>query len=444
MKINIPVDVNTLLDELEKHGFEAYVVGGCVRDSIMRRHPHDWDICTSAKPDDMIEIFKDYHVIPTGLQHGTITVVLNHVGYEITTYRIDGEYTDYRRPDHVEFTEILAQDLMRRDFTMNAIAYSPKHGLIDLFDGVSDIQSCVLRCVGNAAARFQEDALRILRAIRFCAQLEFQPDAEVRLEINNHKHLLDHVSKERIQSEFMKILACKSSVIQLSMFPHVFGQIIPQIRDMIDFPQHNPYHQYDVWNHTLHALVHTSDRDIVTRLAVLFHDIGKPHCYQDDENGIRHFKGHGRVSADITDSILRDLRYDNSTRESVVQLVYYHDATFEVGDKYVRRWINKIGEMQFLRLLDVRYADIQGQSDVNQSDRLDKVKKIRECYHRVMSEPACFTLKDLAINGKDLIALGFKPGKQIGYILDTLLKEVIDGEIANDKDVLIHEIDSIK
>lgn len=437
-QIRLPNAVEHIINTLESAGFEAYAVGGCVRDSIMGRIPHDWDICTSANPDEMFDIFKNEKIIPTGLQHGTITVLIDNVGYEITTYRIEKDYSDHRRPDSVEFTTILAQDLMRRDFTINALAYNNTTGIVDLFDGLKDIHSRKICTVNSAEERFNEDALRILRAIRFSSQLDFEIDYSVAYQIHQDKYLLDFISKERIQSEFVKIVQSSTLSVQLDLFKDVFAQFIPEIKDMFEFPQNNPYHAYDVWNHTLHAVANAEDKDLITKLAVLFHDIGKPHSYQDGDDGIRHFHGHGRVSAEITDQILRNLKFDNFTRESVVQLISYHDATFEVGTKYVRRWINKIGEEQFIRLLDLREADIKGQSDLNLAERLEKIERIRDCYNQVRPEPvSCFTVKDLAVNGDDLISLGYKPGKTLGSILNLMLERVLSEELDNTKEILI-------
>lgn len=437
--IEIPIPVHRILKLLYCYDYEGYIVGGCVRDSIMGRQPHDWDICTSALPEEVASLFQHqgYNVVPTGIQHGTVTVFIDMIGYEITTYRIDQDYKDHRHPTEVKFTRSLKEDLSRRDFTINAIAYNPRVGLVDLFNGVQDIHDGIIRCVGCAQDRFSEDALRIMRAIRFAAQFDFTYDTGVISGIVRNKHLLDLISKERIHDEFIKILQSINASVHICMFAEVFKQIIPELSDMFDFPQNNPYHAYDVWNHTVHVLQYVESCDIITKLAALFHDIGKPHCYQDGNDGVRHFKGHGRVSADITDHILRNLKFDNKTREAVVQLVYYHDATFEVGTKYVNRWINKIGKDQFIRLLNLREADIEGQSLLNRGVRLEKIRKIRDILDAVENAPQCFTVKDLVINGYDLMSIGYSPGKQIGFALDTCLAKVLDQEIANNRDCLM-------
>lgn len=445
LKIKIPSGANEIIHTLQDKGYEAYLVGGCVRDSILKRTIHDYDITTSATPDEMLEIFKGKRIIETGLQHGTITIVIDGEPYEVTTYRIDGNYSDNRRPDKVTFTKSLEEDLKRRDFTINAMAYNDEVGLVDPFNGMEDIEHYKIRCVGRAEDRFSEDALRILRAIRFASQLGFVVDSDVSFNIHKMYKNLENISIERINSEFCKIALSSEFYIQIGLFREVFSLFIPEIKDMFDFPQNNPYHIYDVWNHTVHAVQayecdcepDLNPRDLITSLAVFFHDIGKPHCYQDGEDGIRHFKGHGRVSADMTDKIMKRLRFDNDTREKVVQLVYYHDATFEVGEKYIKRWLNKIGEEQFRRLLNVRRADIKAQAYTEQRSRLQKIGNIEYILEEVLQKDECFSLKDLAVNGNDLIEIGYKPGKEIGEVLNNLLDSVISGEYINEKEKLL-------
>lgn len=445
LKIKIPSGANGIIHTLQDKGYEAYLVGGCVRDSILKRTIHDYDITTSATPDEMLEIFKGKRIIETGLQHGTITIVINGEGYEVTTYRIDGNYSDSRRPDSVTFTKSLKEDLKRRDFTINAMAYNDEVGLVDPFNGMEDIKYHKIQCVGKPEDRFSEDALRILRAIRFASQLGFVVDSDVSLNIHKMYKNLKNISVERINSEFCKIAASSDFCVQMVLYSDVLSLFIPKIKDMFELPQNNPYHIYDVWGHTIHAVeAYSCDCeedlnpiDLITSLAVFFHDIGKPHCYQDGEDGIRHFKGHGKVSADMTDTIMKRLRFDNDTREKVVQLVYYHDATFEVGEKYVKRWLNKIGEEQFRRLLNVRRADIKAQAYTEQESRLQKIDNIEYILEEVLQKDECFSLKDLAVNGKDLIEIGYKPGKEIGEVLNNLLDSVISGEYINEKEKLL-------
>lgn len=437
LKIEIPSGANEIIHSLQNNGYEAFLCGGAVRDSILNRPIHDYDITTSATPDEMMKVFKDKRIIETGLQHGTITILIDGEAYECTTYRIDGNYSDSRRPDSVTFTQSLEEDLKRRDFTINAMAYNDEVGLVDPFNGMEDIEHYKIRCVGRAEDRFSEDALRILRAIRFASQLGFVLEPDTDWNISKMYKNLENISIERINSEFCKIAVSSDFCVQMVLYHEVFSLFIPEIKSMIKFPQNNPYHVYDVWNHTVHAIEYCESDDLVTRLAVFFHDIGKPHCYQDGEDGIRHFKGHGRVSADMTDEIMKRLRFDNDTREKVVELVYYHDATFEVGKKYVKRWLNKIGEEQFRRLLNVRKADIKAQADIDQETRLQKIDNIGYILEEVLQDDECFSLKDLAVNGKDLIAIGYKSGKEIGEILNNLLDLVISGEYINEKEKLL-------
>lgn len=439
LKIEIPSGANEIIHSLQNNGYEAFLVGGCVRDSILGRPIHDYDITTSATPDEMMKVFKDKRIIETGLQHGTITIVIDGEPYEVTTYRIDGNYSDSRRPDNVTFTRNLKEDLKRRDFTINAMAYNDEVGLVDPFNGMEDIEHYKIRCVGRAEDRFSEDALRILRAIRFASQLGFVLESDTDWNISKMYKNLENISIERINSEFCKIAASSDFCVQMVLYHEVFSLFIPEIKDMFGFQQNNPYHIYDVWNHTVHAIEYCESDDLVTRLAVFFHDIGKPHCYQDGEDGIRHFKGHGRVSADMTDKIMKRLRFDNDTREKVVELVYYHDATFEMGKKYVKRWLNKIGEEQFGRLLNVRRADIKAQADINQETRLQKIDNIEYILEEVLQDDECFSLKDLAVNGKDIMdTMLIKSGKEVGYWLNEILTRVIDGRLKNDREDLIY------
>ncbi len=439
INVEVPAPVNYIIQELEKCGHEAYMVGGCVRDSVLGRKPHDYDICTSATPDEILKAFPNEEIIPTGLQHGTITILINKEPFEVTTYRIDGDYSDNRRPDNVTFTKNLVEDLRRRDFTINAMAYNPKTGLIDPFNGMEDIKYKKIRCVGSAEDRFNEDALRILRAIRFEAQLGFAGFPETMFEIDRQYERLKNISVERINSEFCKIVASNQFCVELVLYLDVFSLFVPELKDMIGFQQDNPYHAYDVFDHTVHAIEKCESDDLIVRLAVFFHDFGKPHSYQDGEDGIRHFKGHGKVSSDITDTIMKRLRFDNETRNNVVELVYYHDATFEVGKKYVKRWLNKIGEKQFRRLLEVRKADIKGQKPDYEKSRIEKVNNIESILEEILHEKECFSLKDLAVNGNDVKrTMNLKEGKDVGYWLNEILKRVIDGELKNNRDDLIY------
>lgn len=429
---------------IKEYGATNYVVGGCVRDSILGREPHDWDICTSMLPGELLVVFeeKGYRVIPTGLQHGTITVHLNGSNYEITTFRRDGEYSDGRHPDTVEFTSDLIYDLERRDFTINAMAYNPEEGLVDPFNGCRDIQNRIIRCVGNPDDRFQEDGLRILRALRFSCQLNFVIDETTGRAMLDNKELISNVSMERINTEFIKIINAEY-VFSFPFYSYnkIISQFIPEVVPMVSFDQHNPYHYLDVFAHSCQVLTicRIYNADLITKLAAFFHDIGKPHCYQDDENGIRHFKGHGKISADMTDVIMRRLKFDNDTRDKVVQVVYYHDASFEVGKKYVRRWLNKIGVDQFKRLLVLRRADIMGQSELNRDERLQNLDAVKVCLEEVLKEKPAFSVKDLEIDGKDVMKyMLMDECPEVGYWLKHILEMVIDGYLQNNREDLIY------
>lgn len=444
IKIKLPDDVQEIMSVIKEYGATSYVVGGCVRDSILDREPHDWDICTPALACELLVEFeeKGYKVIPTGLQHGTITVHLNGNNYEITTFRRDGEYSDGRHPDTVEFTSDLIYDLERRDFTINAMAYNSEEGLVDPFNGCWDIQNRIIRCVGNPDDRFQEDGLRILRALRFSCQLNFVIDETTGRAMLDNKELISNVSMERINTEFIKIINAEY-VFSFPFYSYnkIISQFIPEVVPMVSFDQHNPYHYLDVFAHSCQVLTicRIYNADLITKLAAFFHDIGKPHCYQDDKNGIRHFKGHGKISADMTDVIMRRLKFDNDTRDKVVQLVYYHDASFEVGKKYVRRWLNKIGVDQFKRLLVLRRADIMGQSETHREERIQKLDAVKTCLEEVLKEKPAFSVKDLEIDGKDVMKyMLMDECPEVGYWLKHILKQVIDGHLQNNREDLIY------
>ena len=443
IEINLPDDIQEIMSVIREYGATSYVVGGCVRDSILGREPHDWDICTPALPGELLVEFeeKGYRVIPTGLQHGTITVNLNGNNYEITTFRRDGDYSDGRHPDTVEFTSDLIYDLERRDFTINAMAYNPEEGLVDPFNGCRDIQNRIIRCVGNPDDRFQEDGLRILRALRFSCQLNFVIDETTGRAMLDNKELISNVSMERINTEFIKIINAEY-VFSFPFYSYnkIISQFIPEVVPMVSFDQHNPYHYLDVFAHSCQVLTicRIYNADLITKLAAFFHDIGKPHCYQDDKNGIRHFKGHGKISADMTDVIMCRLKFDNDTREKVVQLVYYHDSSFGVGKKYVRRWLNKIGTEQFKRLLVLRRADIMGHSELQRDEKIQKLNAVEKCLEAVLEEKPAFSIKDLEINGEDIMKyMLMDEGPQVGYWLKHILELVIDGKVKNDRYDLI-------
>lgn len=439
MKFNIklPREAEDIIERLNEHGYEAYVVGGCVRDSILGRTPNDWDVCTSATPNKMIEIFKDCEVIPTGLQHGTVTIVIDHTPYECTTFRIDGDYSDNRRPDSVEFTTDIIQDLSRRDFTINAMAYNPRTGLVDPFGGANDIKSKVIRCVGNADDRFDEDALRVMRALRFASVYGFAISVETSDAIHRKAENLNNIAVERINIELCKLLCGRGVLDILLDYSDIISTIIPEIKPCIGFNQNNRYHQYTIYDHIAHAVSNYEGLDIIVKIALLLHDIGKPTCYTEDENG-GHFYGHGVPSRDIAERVVERLKFDNRTKNGVVELVLYHDAVIEPTIKVVKRWLNKIGEEQLFRLLDIRMADILSHAEGTQQSRIDRCVAVRKIAEEVLASEQCFKLKDLAVNGNDLMQIGIPQGREIGNTLNWLLDMVINGETNNDKDELLN------
>lgn len=450
IKINIPTGANEIIHTLQDNGYSAYIVGGCVRDSIIGREIHDWDICTSATPNDMLSVFKDRRIIETGLKHGTLTIKMEDDFYEVTTYRIDGNYSDNRRPDNVTFTDDLIKDLSRRDFRINAMAYNDYVGLIDPFNGMDDIKNKIIRCVGSAEKRFSEDALRILRALRFATQLGFDidnngiiTDDNTEVQMRYHMHKLKNVSYERINSELCKILLSDNLLYYGKRYAYIFMFIIPELCTCYDFNQNNEWHVYDVYTHSLLAVNNCKTKDLVTRLTLLLHDIGKPFSYQDEELNtgsifkIRHFKGHAKVSSEMADRILRKYKFDNSTREKVVELIQYHDAEINYNKSAIKRWLNRIGKEQLVRLIDIKICDSKAQNLTKTYNRIHDLEKLYNLIDEVLLEESCFKLKDLAINGNDLKEIGIKEGKNIGSILNILLNEVIDDNISNDKDELL-------
>jgi tRNA nucleotidyltransferase (CCA-adding enzyme) len=435
-KIIIPSDVKIIMNQLSENNHKSYVVGGCCRDALLGREPKDWDICTSAKPNEMLEIFKDFKIIETGIKHGTLTVVINNINYEVTTFRIDGDYSDNRHPDSVKFVDDIALDLSRRDFTINAMAYNEEEGLIDPFNGLQDIENRLIKCVRNANDRFQEDALRMLRAIRFSAQLKFSINEETESSIFNNSNLISSVSSERINVEICKILASdypeKIALIYLNNLSKYF---LPEFEIMFSCKQNTPWHIYNVGIHTLEAL-RNSKNDLVLRLAILFHDTGKPFAKTTTNEGIDHFYHHPIKSAEIAKDIMTRLHFDNQTINNVVTLISYHDATIDLNKRSIKRMLNKIGEELFFKLLDLQYADCSAQNLELSQEKIDLLPQIRELAQIILTEKEPFGIKDLAINGSDMIELGYKPSKELGDALNTILELIIDNPELNTKNQL--------
>ena len=438
MKIQLPENVSNIIQKLIEYGYEAYAVGGCVRDSILGRVPDDWDITTSAKPEDIKKLFK--RTIDTGIEHGTVTVMLDREGFEVTTYRIDGEYEDSRHPRDVVFTENLVEDLKRRDFTINAMAYNDRAGLIDVFDGIGDIEKKVIRCVGNAEERFTEDALRIMRAICFSAQLGYAIAQDTRTAICKLAGNLAHISAERIQTELVKLLLSPHpDYLRIAYETGVTGVILPELDACMEVSQKNENHCYTVGEHILHSLTEVPPQKIL-RLTMLFHDLGKPVVRTIDEEGIMHFYGHQKVSADMTKKIMKRLRFDNDTMYKTTCLVEYHDYMTGVEpDKVrIRKCMNKVGEELYPLLHTVRRADILAQSEFRREEKLERLEKEIRLYEEIVADGQCVSLKTLAITGGDLIEAGMKPGKAMGTALQELLSHVLEHPQDNEKDILIN------
>lgn len=438
IKIRLPTGAEQILNKLDENGYAAYVVGGCVRDSLLGIKPKDWDICTSATPSQIKEVFTDSKTIDTGIKHGTITVVIDDEHYEITTFRIDGEYSDCRRPDSVEFVSDIEQDLARRDFTINALAYRPGF-LLDLNGGANHLKSKKITCVGNPDDRFNEDALRIMRALRFASVYGFEIDSNTSEAIHRNAHPLNKIAVERINTELCKLLRGKGVLQILLDYSDVFSVVLPEIKPCIGFDQNNKYHCFTVYEHIAHAVANYPGADISVKLALLLHDIGKPTCYSEDENG-GHFYGHGVPSADIAEQALKRLRFDSVTQQEVTELVLYHDSIIEPTSKTIRRWLNKVGEKQFARLLDIRKADILAHTEGTQQERIDKCTRINEVFSNILAEDQCFSLKKLNLRGRDLIEIGLPEGEKIGEILRVVLNKVIEGELENERDILVQYV----
>lgn len=442
MHIEMPQHVKFIIETLESAGFEAYAVGGCVRDSLLGRKPNDWDITTSAKPLETKALFK--RTFDTGIKHGTISVLLDKEIYEVTTFRIDGEYEDARHPKEVVFTSKLKEDLLRRDFTINAIAYNDRVGLVDMYGGVDDLKNKVIRCVGFARDRFSEDALRILRAVRFAAQLEFGIEKETESAIVELADTLSKISVERIQTELVKMLISNHpEYIKKAWELGITKVILPEFDVMMDTPQNNPNHCYSVGEHTVNVLKLVPN-DKVLRLAALFHDIGKPATRITDESGVDHFKNHPQEGAKIAHNIFRRLNFDNDTDSKVCRLVLYHDWTIGAVPEHIRRYINRIGEDSFPGIFTLNEADINAQSQYRKDEKIDNLSSLKKAYENVVKEGQCVSLKTLKVTGKDLINAGIEAGPGLGDILKNMLLLVLDEPDKNDKEYLLSNISKFK
>ena len=442
MRSDIPAGARHILQTLTGAGFEAYLVGGCVRNLLRGVAPHDWDICTSALPEETEGCFAGQRIIETGLKHGTVTVLEGGEPYEITTYRTEGPYSDSRRPDFVRFVPSLEQDLARRDFTMNAIAMDLDGNLRDPFGGAEDIRAGLIRCVGEPDQRFQEDSLRVMRALRFSAVFGYELEGRTAQAIHENRIMLDRVAAERINVELCKLLVGKCAGDVLCQYPDVFCQFWPQLGSLVTLEQHNPWHCWGGWEHTIHA-VEAAPADVTLRLTMLLHDIGKPSCKSTNEQGIDHFYGHPAVSARLADQMLRALKFDNKTRERVVFLVERHDAQLPPRSQVIRRWLNRLGPETFFQLLEVKRADNMGQAPEKVRDHLAELDEIRAKAEQILAQRQCLTLKDLAVDGRDVMAAGVAPGPEVGRVLEGLLELVLSEDIPNEREILIGLIDRI-
>ncbi|MCG8500863.1 MAG: CCA tRNA nucleotidyltransferase [Firmicutes bacterium] len=432
--IKVPKDVMYILDTLNQNGYEAYVVGGCVRDCLLGKRPNDWDIATSAMPQQVKALFP--RTYDTGIKHGTVTVIINAKSFEITTYRLDGKYQDHRRPSEIQFTQNIVKDLKRRDFTMNAIAYHPYKGLADPFDGRKDIKAKLIKCVGLAGERFREDALRMLRAVRFSSQLNFAIEQNTLQAICENGKLITKVSQERIREELNKVLLSEYPEKLLRMHEtKILAYILPEFERCLHTPQNHPYHAYDVGNHSI-AAVRNIEKELVLRWTMLLHDIGKPVCRTTDEQGIDHFYGHGQQSTILAKKVLTRLRFDKKTTENILGLIKWHDRPIHPTPRAVKKAVRVIGEGIFYDLLKVKEADIKAQNPALKEKRLEDIKVIRDIFDDIQRSGQCISIKDLAVNGKDLLAIGVRQGKEVGMVLEKLLDIVIESPEKNNRETL--------
>lgn len=442
MEIEISEGARRIIKILNLKGFEAYVVGGAVRDCFMKKTPHDFDIATNALPQDIKKTFPK--TVDIGIKHGTVTVMDNNTCYEVTTFRTDGEYLDSRHPCDVQFVSDLRSDMLRRDFTINALAYNDQSGIIDCVGGVRDIENKIIRCVGDPEKRFREDALRMMRAVRFSVVLGFEIEQNTAAAIKKCAILIKKISAERIREEIEKILRSENpgGIIKL----HELGllqYIIPELDICFSVPQKNKYHIYNVGEHIIHATAESAD-DITIRWAALLHDIGKPLCKSVDQNGIIHFYGHHRESVRLADDILHRLRLDNESRKNILLLIENHDIRIDPNPVSVKRVMARLGEDLFLKLLMLQEADNRAKNPKYLDDKLNRLSEVRLIYRKVLSERQPYMASDLVINGRDLIKIGFRAGREIGDTLRQLLDEVLINPSLNKREYLMMRAKQLK
>ncbi len=431
----IPEKTRFIFEILEKNEYECFAVGGCVRDSLMNIIPDDWDFTTNATPDEIIECFKDYKLITVGQKYGTIGVVCNNSVYEITTFRKDGVYSDSRHPDTIEFSPNIEDDLVRRDFTINSMAYNPKTGIIDPYGGQLDLSNKLIRCTGDPYKRFDEDALRIMRALRFSSRFGFDIEKTTSKAIFDKKSGLTAVHPQRLKKEISGLIMGSGFHKVLESYAEVLATIIPDIEITFAFPQNTPHHCFDVWNHTLKALKNTpADEEI--RLCVLFHDLGKPLSRTIDKKGRDHFKGHPVISAEIAERHLKKFGFPAKTVSNVVNLVRFHDERFKKGDYDIKKLLGILGEELFFKLMVVAISDVLAQSDYRREEKINLLKSVERRAREIIDSDECYSLSNLMVKGDDLVSLGYN-GREIGCILNELLDAVISDRCDNSKEALI-------
>lgn len=432
--IELPPQVIYIIEQLQQKGFEAFAVGGCVRDSIIGRSPQDWDITTNAKPENVKAVFNK--TFDTGLVHGTVTILVDNTAYEVTTYRTEGKYLNNRKPEKVDFVNSINEDLNRRDFTINAMAYNPTQGLVDPFNGLLSIEHKMIRAVGNSEDRFEEDALRMLRAIRFSAQLGYEIEPLTLQAIENHSFLIKNISAERIREELNKTLMADPLAFELLHAAGLLKHIMPELDCCFDIEQHNPYHMYNVALHSLHSASNIT-HDLSLRWTMLLHDIGKAVTMSVDSEGINHFYGHGSVSVEKAENIMRRLRFDNSSTNKIKHLILHHDRQLGESEKSIRKAIAEIGADLFEAWLQVKKADISAQSSEKAAERLSMLERVYVIYEKIKADKQCLTIKELAVNGNDLIEIGFKQDKALGNILKILFAKVLEKPELNNRAILL-------
>ena len=423
-----------LIDRLNKAGFEAYLVGGCVRSWLLGNEPNDWDIATSATPQQVHDHLSDIQLIDTGIQHGTVSALVEDSRFEITTFRCEGPYLDARRPSSVLFVHSITEDLARRDFTINAMAYHPQHGLVDPFGGRQDLDQKLLRAVGEPAVRIKEDALRIMRALRFASTLGLSIVPDLAQALHKHRESLGLIAAERIRDELMNMLVGENILAVLLEYPDVLAVPIPEIEPGIGFDQHTPYHCYGVWEHTAYAIA-ASVPDPLVRLTLLFHDVGKPAQFVMDEDGAGHFYGHDSLSAELATTRLRALRFDADTVKAVYSLIKWHGVKLRAEN--IPRWLNRLGIEGLRNLIEVKRGDILAHSELHRQERLIGLDEAQQALEEYLTKEPCFTRASLAVNGNDLMELGVQAGPRLGALLNILLDDVLDNKIENERAVLL-------